>query len=124
MKNVREVKNVNPTTNEETVEVHFEAEFISLGTNVLENSNGTKYRLGRFDLNGQPVTCAVYESTYTQPAFDKNIGTECTISAREGVVKGNKQMVFTLLGGANGANISIEDFAALISSTSAQTVEL
>lgn len=55
------------TKNEVTgqLEMSFQGELVSVGENVLENSNGTLFRIGSVRLpNGKVKSCRIYEKNY------------------------------------------------------------
>jgi hypothetical protein len=55
----------NEVTNQ--LELTFQGELISVGENVLSNSNGTEYRVGSVKIpNGTVKSCRIYEKNYTK----------------------------------------------------------
>ena len=65
----------------EQLELTFQGKLVSVGENVLENSNGTAYRVGSVELpNGKVKSCRIYEKNFEK---GMSIGTSYRCTATQ-----------------------------------------
>ena len=109
MKNVREREREDPKTGKKYIETLFEAKLLSIDNNVVvsKSSNSLNYRLGKIDFQGINATSMIFEESWAYA--ERSINMFVTISPREGIVKGEPAMIFTLVSSGKDKNLSIEE---------------
>ena len=66
----------NEVTNQ--LELTFQGKLVSIGENVLSNSNGTEYRVGSVELpNGKVKSCRIYEKNF-EKGMASGVSYRCT----------------------------------------------